>query len=110
MIKWPVRWNAASLPEEDEVDFARHRLETLVLGGAKTVVIRIASESVQLADFAGLGAEDGFVPASAIPAPTRARFRHLATHAAGEQLFFVEATTSSFVIKCLHGTQSSALP
>ena len=107
VTKTPLRWSSLHCitrndDDDDDGDaFARHRLELLVLSGKTTVVVKFAESGLEALPI--VGGDDYPLP---IEIPTRARssVHFLASNAAGEQLFFAEANSSSFTIKCLSGT------
>ena len=107
VTKTPLRWSSSHYitrndDDDDDTDaFARHRLELLVLSGKTTVVVKVTETGLEASPI--VGGDDSPLP---IELPTRARssVHFLASNAAGEQLFFAEANSSSFTIKCLSGT------
>lgn len=107
VTKTPLQWssshcNTRNDDDDDDTDaFARHRLELLVLSGKTTVVVKFAESGLEALPI--VGGDDYPLP---IELPTRARssVHFLASNAAGEQLFFAEANSSSFTIKCLNGS------
>lgn len=107
VTKTPLQWSSSHCnPRDDDDDdavdaFARHRLELLVLSGKTTVVVKVTESGLEALPI--IGGDDSPL---AIELPTRARssVHFLASNAAGEQLFFAEANSSSFTIKCLSGT------
>ncbi|BGP52828.1 hypothetical protein JCM8202v2_000385 [Rhodotorula sphaerocarpa] len=102
VVKAPLIWSSSGDSSSgDEDDFARHRLETLVLAGRQTVVVRAGQRAIEVVPVGNAG--DKFPPSIVLPSRPFATTAHLATHVAGEQVFYSEATPASYTIKCLSG-------
>ncbi|GAA5872266.1 hypothetical protein JCM3774_003330 [Rhodotorula dairenensis] len=105
VIKAPLRWSSTQADSRNDTDdnsepFEGHRLELLVPPGKATVAINLSARRVEALPIVG---DDELPLPLELPLRARASVQFLASDATGAQLFFAEATGTSYAVKCLSG-------
>ncbi|GAA5899139.1 uncharacterized protein JCM6883_005120 [Sporobolomyces salmoneus] len=102
IIKKPICWS--SDPTRSPTDDSLQHIETLVVGGKKTVVVKLSNSEVK-----AISLEEGTSIPTLVASSTSLQLgiQFLSTHSAGQQTFFAQSTgTSSWVVKCLAARNS----
>ncbi|GJN91514.1 hypothetical protein Rhopal_004537-T1 [Rhodotorula paludigena] len=102
VIKRPIVWGNDPLPV-DPANEPPQRLEVLVLGGRRTVVVKLSPSDVKAISVEGASPTAPFSAATLVSPPrlVRPAIQFLATHSAGQQLVFAQVVGQSFSIQCL---------
>lgn len=106
MIKAPLRWSTSQVDPRNDTDdstdaFEEHRLELLVPSGRATVAINLSVRRIEALPI--VDHEESPPLPIELPLRARASVQFLASHTPGAQLFFAEATGTSYAVKCLSG-------
>lgn len=108
IIKRPLVWSLDKTGENETSDVTQ-RLEMLIVGGTKTVVVGIGSSDVKAIAVGGEAGQPPFgaaIPVTAVPTKTNdmlltREVQWLGTHAGSSQLFFAERVGQQVTIHCL---------
>ncbi|GAA5865041.1 hypothetical protein JCM1840_005717 [Sporobolomyces johnsonii] len=107
IIKRPLVWSHEKLTTGDESTEIHQRIELLVVGGTKTVVVKVGASDVKAIAVEGSPSTNPFSSAvSASPTSSRPVIQFLSTHSASQQLLFAQTVGQSWTIQCLASTSS----
>ncbi|GAA5827052.1 hypothetical protein JCM11251_002223 [Rhodosporidiobolus azoricus] len=102
IIKRPLVWSHDRQVPTDLTTDIRQRVEVLVVGGKRTVVVKLSPLDVKCISVDGLSSTSPFSPALTIsPMHSRPSIQFLATHSPSQQLLYAQTVASSYTIQCL---------
>ncbi|GAA5919165.1 hypothetical protein JCM1841_002481 [Sporobolomyces salmonicolor] len=107
IIKRPLVWSDEKMTTGDESIEVDQRIELLVVGGTKTVVVKVGASDVKAIAVEDSPSTIPFSSAvSASPTSSRPVIEFLSTHSASQQLLFAQTVGQSWTIQCLASASS----
>ncbi|GAA5898688.1 hypothetical protein JCM6882_000898 [Rhodosporidiobolus microsporus] len=103
IIKRPLVWSHDRHEPTDPPTDIPQRIEVLVVGGKRTVVVKLSPFDVKCISVDGISSTSPFSPALTVsPSHSRPSIQFLATHSPSQQLLFAQTVgSSSYTIQCL---------
>ncbi|GAA5857137.1 hypothetical protein JCM8547_007980 [Rhodosporidiobolus lusitaniae] len=102
IIKRPLVWSHERSDPSDTINDVPQRIEVLVVGGKRTVVVKLSATDVKCISVEGASTTTPFSPAVTVSQARGSGVQFLATHRDGQQLLFAETVgSSSYVVRCL---------
>ncbi|GAA5969335.1 hypothetical protein JCM11641_007555 [Rhodosporidiobolus odoratus] len=109
IIKRPLVWSHEKSDPSEPPSESQQRIEVLVVGGKKTVVVKVGTTDVKAISVDGVSTTSPFSPAllvspsssSSSSPQNRSNIQFLATHTPGQQLLFAQSVGTSYTVQCL---------